>query len=255
MRLTVWNCRGLGNGPAVRGLLDLQKQVDPDVLFLSETKMDKRRMEKIKWLLGMKNMVVRDCEGKSGGLALLWKKEVVLILHNYSKYHIDVEVVEQDGFRWRFTGIYGEPSSDKRGVTWKLLRILNQQLNLPWLCAGDFNEILYNHEKKGGPSRTHNQMEGFRTALTDCGLRDLGYFGDKYTWRNHSWDASRYIKERLDRVIASRGWCTRFPHVKVLNGDPYHSDHRSVTIHIDEARLTQNSKIRAHGFKFEARWL
>lgn len=32
-------------------------------------------------------------------------------------------------------------------------------------------------------------------------------------------------------------------------------DHRSVTIHIDEARLTQNSKIRAHGFKFEARWL
>lgn len=48
-------------------------------------------------------------------------------------------------------------------------------------------------------------------ALVDCGLKDLGYVGDKYTWRNQSWEASRYIKERLDRVVGSRSWCTRFP--------------------------------------------
>lgn len=147
MRILVWNCRGLGNGPAVRGLLDLQEQVDPDILFLSETKLDKRRMEKFKWMLGMGNMMVRDCEGKSRGLALPWKKEVKLELHNCSRYHIDAKLVENDGFKWRFVGIYGEPASAKRRITWKLLRILNQQLNLTWLCGG-FNEIMYNHEKK-----------------------------------------------------------------------------------------------------------
>lgn len=150
MTILAWNCRGLGNGPSVRGLLDLRKQVDPDILFLCETKLDKGRMEKLKLKLGMGNMMVRDCEGKSGGLALLWKKQVNWELHNYSKYHIDVKVVEKDGFRWRFTGIYGEPVSDKKKITWKLFRILNQQLKLPWLCADDFNEIMYCHEKKGG---------------------------------------------------------------------------------------------------------
>lgn len=103
---------GLGNGPAVRGLLDIQKKEDPDILFQSETKLDGKRMENFKWRLGMGNMFARDCDGKSGGLALFWKKEVQIEQHNFSRYHIDVEVVEKDGFRWRFTGIYGEPASD-----------------------------------------------------------------------------------------------------------------------------------------------
>ena len=41
MKLVAWNCPGLGNGPIICGLLNLQKE-DPDVLFLSETKMDRR---------------------------------------------------------------------------------------------------------------------------------------------------------------------------------------------------------------------
>ena len=192
MRITVWNCRGLGNGPADRGLLDLQNQ-DPDILFLPETKMDKRRMQWLQHLLGMLKMIVKDCEGKSGGLALMWKKHVNAELHNYSRYHIDMKIVEQDGYKWRFTGIYGEPSSDKKDKTWKLLRILNQQLNLPWLCAGDFNEVLYGHEKKGGTPHRQRSMESFRMALAECGLHDLGYFGDKYTWRNNSHDAKLYV--------------------------------------------------------------
>lgn len=78
MRITAWNCQGLGNDPTVRGLLELQKQVDPNVLFLSETKMDERGMQKFKWMLSMGNMTVKECDGKSGGLALLWKKEINL---------------------------------------------------------------------------------------------------------------------------------------------------------------------------------
>jgi exonuclease III len=45
MRIVAFNSRGLGNGPAVKGLLDIQKKEDPDILFLSETKLDGKRME------------------------------------------------------------------------------------------------------------------------------------------------------------------------------------------------------------------
>ena len=61
MKLAAWNCRGLGNRPAVRSLLELQKTEGADILFLSETKLDKRRMERFRWLLGSSNMVVRNC--------------------------------------------------------------------------------------------------------------------------------------------------------------------------------------------------
>lgn len=37
-------------------------------MFLSETKLDERRMQKFKWSLGLANMEVVNCEGKGGGL-------------------------------------------------------------------------------------------------------------------------------------------------------------------------------------------
>jgi hypothetical protein len=67
-----------------------------------------------------------------------------------SKYHIDTEITEEDGFVWRFTGIYGDPHTDGKVNTWRLMCTLKHQNNNPWLCAGDFNEILHIREKEGG---------------------------------------------------------------------------------------------------------
>jgi exonuclease III len=148
MRLATWNCRGMGNGPAVRGLLDFQKQEDPDVLFLCETKMVESNLQKFKSLLGMHGMEVRYCEGKINGLVMFLKKEVNVKLCSFSKFHIDVQIEEEDGFKWRFIGIYGEPTTEKGDITWRLMRIVSKKNKLPWLCIGDFNEILFNREKR-----------------------------------------------------------------------------------------------------------
>ena len=42
MKAVGCNGRGIGNQPAVQGLLDLQRREDPDILFLSETKLIER---------------------------------------------------------------------------------------------------------------------------------------------------------------------------------------------------------------------
>lgn len=70
--------------------------------------------------------------GQSGGLAMIWKKDVNLDIVTYGPHHIDAIVTETDsGFRWRITGFYGHPDTHKRNDSWKLLSSLHHQFHLP----------------------------------------------------------------------------------------------------------------------------
>jgi hypothetical protein len=77
MNIILWNWRGLGNAAAVGGLLDLQKLEDPNILFLVETKMDNKRIENFRWMLGLTNMLSKPCIGKSGGLLCFGGKDLM----------------------------------------------------------------------------------------------------------------------------------------------------------------------------------
>jgi hypothetical protein len=77
----------------------------PDILFLSEKKMDKRRLEIFRWKLGMTNFMVKNCEGQSGGLAVFWKTGVKVHFHTTARLYMHMDVEESDGFVWRFTGV------------------------------------------------------------------------------------------------------------------------------------------------------
>ncbi|KAJ1283965.1 hypothetical protein BS78_03G168000 [Paspalum vaginatum] len=255
MRITAWNCRGLGNASAVRGLLDLQKHEFPDILFLSETKMDRERIERFRWILQMPNVVVKDYVGYKGGIALFWKRDVDVTLKSISKYHIDVVVKEEDGRDWRLTGIYGQPRAEEKEKTWRLMRILNNLYKKPWLCLGDFNEILFRSQKEGGLPRADFCMERFRNTLEDCRLKDLGCEGDIFTWWNHHHEARSYIKERLDRAVACNEWRDTFPLVRVINGDPQHSDHKPITVDCGDKENLDGCFVRDVSPKFEATWL
>jgi hypothetical protein len=228
---------------------------NPDVLFLSETKHNKRWIERFKCRLNMPNMVVKDSVGVSGGLALFLKKELDLTVLSWSRYHIDAKIKEAEGSFWRFTGIYGEPTNEEKEKTWRLLKFLKHCSVLPWLCCGDFNKILFNCKKEGGATRPESCMAKFREALEDCDLHDLGFVGDAFRWRNHHHRAASYTKERLDRAVANSAWCARFPLVRVINGDPRHSDHRSIIVEPGAKEKTSWRKPLEIMKKFEARWL
>ncbi|XP_051220216.1 uncharacterized protein [Lolium perenne] len=239
----------------MQGLLELVKAEDPDVLFLSETKLDKEGM-KIKILLNMPHMEVTNCVGRSGGLALLWKEDVNLVVNpGSSRFHINAMVTGDDGFIWRITSICGEPQSRAKEKTWKLLRILHGQYNLPWMWFEDLKEVMFASEKQGGQAKKQACMDKFRMALEFCELEDLGFVGDPYTWRNHSHCAANYVKERLDRSVADLEWRTHFPAYKAINGDPRHSDHRPVIVILDpDPHLGSSHGVRERP-KFEAFWL
>jgi len=94
--------------------------------------------------LGFSNAIVVKSEGLSGGLAMFWRQDVVVAEMSKSKSHIDV-LLSCDRLRisqWRVTGFYGEPRRERRKESWFLLRFLRAQSSAPWLCLGDFNEVL-----------------------------------------------------------------------------------------------------------------
>jgi exonuclease III len=84
---------------ANRNLLEFQKKEDPDIFFLSETKMDKKRLDWFRWKLNLTNMVAKDSTGQSGGLALFWRKGIDLNVGLMSKYHIDAIITQSDGLK------------------------------------------------------------------------------------------------------------------------------------------------------------
>ena len=146
-----WNCRGLRNPRSVWALHDLVRRWNPKVIFLIETKAKTRRMERIKSRLGFANGLIVPYVGRKGGLA--W--EVDLEIKSYSQNHIDAIINDEEhSFKWRLTGFYGHLETHRRYESWHLLAFLNNQLHLPWLCLGDFNEILSNAEKSGGAIRS-----------------------------------------------------------------------------------------------------
>jgi hypothetical protein len=166
-----------------------------------------------------------------------------------------MDIKEEDGFQWRFTGVYGESQSDQKYKTLQDLRAMHRVPPKPWLCVGDFNEILFTHEKEGGRDRHQSCMDQFREALEFCDLSDLGFEGDIFTWRNHNHCATDYIRERLDRAVANDQWRMHFPGVRVVNGDPRHSDHRPVIITTDFLPA-QGKRWEPNGhFHFEASWM
>jgi hypothetical protein len=125
--------------------------------------------------------IVNPSNGRSGGVALFWKKEVnVQQLYSAPNY-IDAKIIGTDGTEWRLTGLYGEPKWQDKYKTWDKMRELNGQYNLPWVVIGDRNEILFSHEKDGGNPRPERYMQAFRDALSDCSLEDIGYIGDRFT--------------------------------------------------------------------------
>ncbi|XP_073363561.1 uncharacterized protein [Aegilops tauschii subsp. strangulata] len=98
-------------------------------------------------------------------------------------------------------------------------------------------------------------MDRFKSALESCGLGDLGFVGDTFTWRNNNHTAANYIRERLDRAVATQAWCNRFTAYRVTNGDPRHSDHRPVIIDTDGAATIRRCLNNNLSPRFEAGWL
>ncbi|XP_075675072.1 uncharacterized protein LOC142644317 [Castanea sativa] len=253
MSILNWNCRGLGNPRTVNALLRALDKEDPICVFLMETKLTTDQLNAKKQGCAYNQGIAVSSKGSSGGLALLWKSDAKVHIKKISRWFIDAHVVcKTTGLTWRLTGFYGQPDTSKREETWTLLESLGRYNTLPWLCVGDYNEIVKRSEKLGGALRPARQMDRFHTVIHHCRFLDLGYIGSHFTWsRNHPIEGRIHI--RLDRALATIGWCSLFPGTTVHHIPMSTSDHSLLSIRFRPPIASPRPLGRL--FRFEAMWL
>ncbi|XP_037496636.1 uncharacterized protein LOC119371132 [Jatropha curcas] len=181
MKILSWNCRGLGNPRTIQALCDFVVIYRPVILFLCETLVHKMKLVDLCSLLRFDSCSSVDCTGRSGGLGLLWKNEVDVSISCYSNNFIDAMVL-YSGISWCLTGFYGFPERCRRQNSWDLINNLSRRHNGPWLCVGDFNNLLADSEKIGRNQYPRYLLNGFKEAAVESDLCDIPAKGYKFTW-------------------------------------------------------------------------
>lgn len=250
MSLIAWNCRGLGKPRTVQFLKEISQQKKPSFIFLSETLTNKDRVEVIRKEVGFAGCMVVNARGHSGGFALLWKNDGGCVINEVNNHFIDFEVENDQVGRWRYTGFYGCPERNRRRESWDLIRNLAAKSDLPWCIIGDFNDLMFAGEKRGGREHPRNLLAGFEETVRDCNLMDLGFVEERYTWEK-SRGKENWIQERLDRGLATQQWRNLFPLAEVQVLDVATSDHLPLYLHLNRKVYAPRSK----RFKFENVWI
>ncbi|XP_055960978.1 uncharacterized protein LOC130015240 [Mercurialis annua] len=249
MNALAWNCRGLANPRAIRFLKNLVIKNKPSFLFLCEMMVSSIRINAIKVSLGYDCMHVVDSIWHKGGVTLLWKGCDVEVRGSCANF-IDINVLCGGSAHWRLTGYYGFPERSRRRELWALLKELGSQSSLPWCILGDFNDLLSKEEKRGGGVQPAWLINWFRKAIFECGLSDLGARGYWFTWERGR-GTSRWVEERLDRVLCNSSWAELFPQAEALNLELSSSDHKPILLN----RSRQESRHHKRRFRFKNIWV
>lgn len=196
MDICCWNVRGAASSKFKSNVLDLIRSHHLDMLFLCEPRISGAKAISVVKTLGFPCFEVVDAVGFSGGLWLLWDDSRVHVeVVGTSDQTISACVARNGQDPWLFTGVYASPNAVKRGKMWDYLSFVAASHNMPWLIAGDFNELLTADEKFGGVLEC--KSKGFKNWVDDNEMIDLGYSGPKFTWNN------KRVYARLDRAICN----------------------------------------------------
>ncbi|XP_074303831.1 uncharacterized protein LOC141638326 [Silene latifolia] len=104
---------------------------------------------------------------------------------------------------------------------------------------------------KGG-TRPQWQMNNFREAVDDCGLRDVEFEGYEFTYDNGQ-EEENNRQSRIDRAMGNEAWFEAFPRSKLVHLDREWSDHAPIKLQLNYREAGRRGGSRP--FRFEQVWV
>jgi ribonuclease HI/exonuclease III len=237
MKLTSWNCRGLGNASKAEAVMDLQKIEPTDILMLQETKIEDRMLldiSKSKWKKSAGKAV--SSRGSSGGLATLWTEDAFLLNKSHETQH------------WIFTELTHYASkltislfnlyvpvtySEKRECWTSLSAFLDQHNPSNIILAGDLNIVLKSKEKRGGSISRDPMLTFVEELQQQWDLLDFSPIRGLYTWSNNR-TGTEHISARLDRFLVQGSLIMDKKIIKTKILPKLTSDHKPIQLLLEE---------------------
>lgn len=251
MKGIFWNSRGLLDLAKYRYVAENIKEHNLDFVALLETRKNDVSKTNLDRLAGGADFVWHCLppRGRSGGILLGINAAVMdlsLIVEGefYVKFHLRNK---EDRFEWILMAVYG-PAQDefKSSFLAELVRACQQNPH-PTLIGGDFNILRSSTEKNN--NRYNDRWPFLFNAVIDSfDLREIALAGRQFTWAN---SLANPTYEKLDRVLMTTEWESKFPMVSVHALERGVSDHTPLLLDTGSAAFIGNHK----QFKLELSWL
>lgn len=191
-----------------------------------------------------------DAVGQSGGLWLLWREGIGDLVVKSAEQFIYAKLVDGDEVLHLIV-VYAAPSVSRRSGLWDQLREVVDGVDGPLVMGGDFNTIVRLDKREGGNGRLLTDSVAFGEWIQDLSLIDMGFHGNKYTWRRGRFE-NTFVAKRLDRVLCCAHARLKWQEANVTHLPFLASDHSPLYVQLSPG-LRGNEKRRP--FRLEAAWL
>lgn len=135
-----------------------------------------------------------------------------------------------------------------RHHVWDFLTQIGANRDDAWFLVGDFNELMSNSEKMGGPRRLESSFWDFRNLAYNCRIREIQSSGNQFSWGG--WRDNIWVQCRLDRSFGNDNWFRLFPRSHMEYMEMWASDHRPILISFSADRNQRDTR----RFFYDSRW-
>lgn len=225
---------------------EMLKEQRPTIVILLEPRISGDTADVVCKKIGKTRWIRSEARGFSGGVWVMWDEEDIDLKLRYDDaFFLHCLARSRGGLMWEVTAVYASPTPMERKFLWAKLNGI--RTHRPWVLVGDFNCVLRNEER----SSNSGASSCFQNWVGERGLLDLGFIGNKFTWR-HGRSVETRRAARLDRALCCDAWRRLFPSAKVRHLSHSHSDHCPLLLDLSGEK---GRRLGTRPFKFQAAWL
>ncbi|XP_058746178.1 uncharacterized protein LOC131619053 [Vicia villosa] len=186
MNIVSYNIRGGGNSLKRKRIQECLKKGAADICFIQETKIQDMNDNLVGSIWGGCNVgwSAKNSQGFSGGMLVLWKKEVIEVNFSFTGEGFLGIGATFKGVKCYFVNVYSSCNITLKRKMWEELLVLRGRwLDGEWCVGGDFNSIRCASERVGLVSSFRSQEASeFNDFIELMAVEDLPTGERKFSW-------------------------------------------------------------------------